>query len=211
MKVNIGNKEVEFQTDKTTGKVFCTSLDIARVFEKNHKDVLRLIDSTLLEIRKIGNLKQERNFALSTYKHPLGNGAMRENKVYHLTRDAFSLIGMSFTGIKALEWKMSFIDAFNYMEKELFVIKNNATTALEQPKELFNLIYKTPCRDAVLETVKKLEQENQAKVKSIREYSIKEEFKSGKVFTNCEVGVNWDTPNLRSPKETATLKARRMK
>ena len=196
MKINIGNKEVEFQADKTTGKVFCTSLDIARVFEKNHRDVLRVIDSILLEIRKIGSLEQERNFALSFYEHPLGNGASRKNKLYKLNRDSFSLIAMSFTGTRALEWKISFINAFNYMENELRIIKDNATATLEQPKEVFNLTYETLCRDAILKVVKDSEVQHNAKAKGIKEYTITEKMKKGKVYTNCQVGIEWDRPML---------------
>jgi phage regulator Rha-like protein len=36
-----------------------------------------------------------------------------------MTRDGFSLIAMSLSGKKALEWKIKFIRAFNEMEKGL--------------------------------------------------------------------------------------------
>ncbi|MBW1466944.1 antirepressor, partial [Campylobacter jejuni] len=38
---------------------------------------------------------------------------------YNLTRDAFSLLVMGFTGEKAYKWKILFIKAFNEMEKRL--------------------------------------------------------------------------------------------
>ena len=36
-----------------------------------------------------------------------------------MNRDGFSLIVMGFTGKKALDWKLKYIDAFNKMEEEL--------------------------------------------------------------------------------------------
>jgi hypothetical protein len=39
--------------------------------------------------------------------------------MYHLTRDAFSLLVMGFTGPKALQFKLDFIAAFNRMETAL--------------------------------------------------------------------------------------------
>lgn len=38
---------------------------------------------------------------------------------YLLTRDGFSLVVMGFTGTKALEWKLKYIDAFNKMESAI--------------------------------------------------------------------------------------------
>ena len=40
-------------------------------------------------------------------------------KEYQVTRDGFILTVMGFTGSKALDWKMKYIEAFNKMEKEL--------------------------------------------------------------------------------------------
>ena len=36
-----------------------------------------------------------------------------------MDRDGFSLLVMGFTGKKALEWKLKYIDAFNQMEETL--------------------------------------------------------------------------------------------
>ncbi|RDU52902.1 Rha family transcriptional regulator [Helicobacter sp. MIT 01-3238] len=196
MKISIGNKEVEFQKNETTGEIFCTSLDIAKVFEKRHDHIIRDIEFLLFQMRDLGHLKQLPKIGESLYEQQLGYGAKRNNRMYTLTRDAFSLVAMGFTGTKALEWKISFINAFNYMENELRAIKDNATATLEQPKEVFNLIYETPCREAVLKAVKNIEKEKKAKVHSIKEYTITEKFKGNKAITNCEIGVQWDTPPL---------------
>jgi hypothetical protein len=44
--------------------------------------------------------------------------------MYEMNRDAFSLLAMGFTGKKALEWKLKFLQAFNRMEKALLNQQN---------------------------------------------------------------------------------------
>ena len=43
----------------------------------------------------------------------------RQEVEYMMDRDGFSLLVMGFTGKKALEWKLKYIDAFNKMEETL--------------------------------------------------------------------------------------------
>lgn len=54
------------------------------------------------------------------------------NKCYLMTRDGFSLLVMGFTGQKALEWKLRYIEAFNEMENSLIKIKNMDITKTSQ-------------------------------------------------------------------------------
>lgn len=90
------------------------SRTVADVFEKQHKDVLRTIDS-LLEKRP--DLRQ-RNFAPSLETTKAGF-ADRQIRCYEMDRDGFTLVAMGFTGEKALDWKLAYIDAFNRMEEML--------------------------------------------------------------------------------------------
>lgn len=92
------------------GKSFTTSRIIAKVFEKEHKDVLRAISNL-----ECSSQFTERNFALSEYTDPTG----RKLPAYRLTRDGFSFLAMGFTGKKAAAWKEKFLEAFNMMEKAL--------------------------------------------------------------------------------------------
>ena len=48
-----------------------------------------------------------------------------------MNRDGFSLLVMGFTGKKALEWKIKYIQAFNAMEEEL----RNSSKTNALPKE----------------------------------------------------------------------------
>jgi Rha family phage regulatory protein len=91
-------------------RVMTTSLAVANAFEKNHRDVLRTIQA--LEVPDEFN---QRNFALVDYKD--AKGEMRP--MYLMTRDGFTILAMGFTGGRAMEFKIRYIEAFNRMEEEL--------------------------------------------------------------------------------------------
>lgn len=95
------------------GQLVVTSRQIARDFEKEHKNIVRDIENL------IGQLKIEHTpkyFIETEYQHEQNKQTYRE---YLLTRDGFSLLVMGFTGQKALEWKLKYIEAFNKMEQAL--------------------------------------------------------------------------------------------
>lgn len=87
-----------------------TSLKVAEVFEKNHRDVMRSIEG----LRK--NAQAERMFAKSTYIHPQNH---QEFPMAYMNRDGFTLLAMGFTGKKAMQFKLKYIEAFNAMERQL--------------------------------------------------------------------------------------------
>ena len=85
-----------------------TSLQVADVFEKQHKNVLRIIEN--LNQAKIEPV--EKMFKKSTYIDAKGE----PRPMFFINRDGFSLLVMGFTGKKALQWKLKYIEAFNKME-----------------------------------------------------------------------------------------------
>lgn len=91
-------------------KAVTTSLDLAEYFGKNHRDVLRKIETLDCSLDFT-----ERNFALSRYTDPTG----RSIPCYQLTRDGFFFVAMGFTGRRAAEFKEAYIAAFNAMEQRL--------------------------------------------------------------------------------------------
>ena len=98
-----------------------TSLQVAESFEKNHRDVLAAIDDL-----KEGVAENYADlFYDDTYIHPQNKQSYR---IIFMNRDGFTLLAMGFTGKKALEFKLQYINAFNAMEKH---IKNQ----LEIPKD----------------------------------------------------------------------------
>ena len=94
------------------GKAVTTSLEVARYFGKQHKNVLQSIESIKADLPEDFT---ELNFQLSEYEDSTG----RKLPAYELTRDAFTLLAMGFTGKTALAFKLAYIEAFNRMELEL--------------------------------------------------------------------------------------------
>lgn len=94
------------------GTLTVPSMQVAENFGKRHDHVIRDIENIKDETspQSWGNL-----FIESTYADSYG----RPQKCYDLTRDGFSLLVMGFTGKKALEWKLKYIEAFNLMEQKL--------------------------------------------------------------------------------------------
>ena len=93
------------------GQVVVSSRQVAEHFEKRHADVLASIENLKAENSVLRNM-----FCADTYKVEGNNKTYPE---YLMNRDGFSLLVMGFTGKKALEWKIKYIQAFNAMEEEL--------------------------------------------------------------------------------------------
>lgn len=90
------------------------SRQVAEVFKKEHRNVLRDIDRILGGMLNFEQTQQM--FYETTYRNEQ-NG--QDYKMYLMNRDGFSLLVMGFTGPEALEWKIKYINAFNEMEKKL--------------------------------------------------------------------------------------------
>jgi phage regulatory protein, rha family len=108
--IPINNINVNFEV--VNDEVFATSLQIAEVFEKNHKNILRIIEKLPQDDFSKANFKIQK-------RTDLFGAATRSERYYNLTRDGFSLLVMGFTGERAYQWKIEFIKAFNMMEAEL--------------------------------------------------------------------------------------------
>lgn len=111
------------------GQVTTTSLAIAEHFGKIHKNVLRDIQNI---IRDAPREFCELNFELTSTAVSQPNGGFREVPMYRLTRDAFVLVVMGFTGAEALQWKIAYINTFNLMEQRL-ASKSATPLPLAQP------------------------------------------------------------------------------
>lgn len=115
-------------------QVLTSSTVVALAFDKKHYNVVRDIEVLIANMTALkieGSSETEKNqyeltqrkialsvegfFIESKYKDASG----KQNKCYLMTRDGFSLLVMGFTGQKALEWKLKYIEAFNYMEESL--------------------------------------------------------------------------------------------
>lgn len=109
-----------------------TSLQVAEVFGKNHRDVLEIIQN---KINSAENSAQyDSMFAQGEYKDKSG----KRNKMYYMNRDGFTFIAFGFTGKKADEFKLKYIEAFNNMEK---AIKEERIQLPSDPMKVLELIF----------------------------------------------------------------------
>ena len=119
-------------TRNNDGELVVTSRQVAEDFGKRHSEVLRAIEDKI-EINAI--LRSSKYFIESTYI----DKANRKSKEYLLTRDGFSFLVMGFTGAKADEWKLKYIEAFNKMEQ---AIKNPYVHLSKEVQAIFALDHK---------------------------------------------------------------------
>ena len=84
------------------------SRQIAEYFGKRHNNVLRDIDNLTKDMLNSGEY-----FFETTMPDSYG----RQQRVYLMNRDGFTLLTMGFTGKEALQFKLAYIEAFNEMEQ----------------------------------------------------------------------------------------------
>lgn len=95
-----------------------TSQNIAEVFGKRHDNVLRAIDNLVKDLpSEWGVLNFEEGVEADQQ-----NG--QEYRYFNITRDGFVMLVMGFTGKKATEFKLAYIEAFNAMEKKLMELSS---------------------------------------------------------------------------------------
>lgn len=87
-----------------------TSLKVAEIFEKKHQHVMESIRKLTVE-----NSTVRKMFVEDSYL----NSRNQQQPMYYMNRDGFTLLAMGFTGSKAMEFKLKYIEAFNKMEKQI--------------------------------------------------------------------------------------------
>lgn len=97
------------------GEAYATSRNVAAVFGKEHKNVLRDIDTILENLH--GSDLGHGWFIEIEYPHPTVFG--RSIRTFDMTRDGLALLVMGYTGPKAMEFKVRYIQQFNAMEEAL--------------------------------------------------------------------------------------------
>lgn len=168
-------------------QVVVSSVQLAEHFDKEHKNVLRLISSLLSSFNK---QRLSKHFFKSNYTDNKGE----RRPMYLMDRDGFSLLVMSFKGEKALKWKLDFIDAFNAMEQE---IRNNehqlntdlkdklysTSIKLEKVKILHNRLFEESTNQSALLNEKRAEL---LRYKAFRDLII------AKQLENDSAGLSYD-------------------
>lgn len=112
------------------GEATCSSVDVARHFQKQHKNVLADIR------RLIRNLPADRlpifQPAIQVRPNPKG-GAPISTAAYRMNFAGFTLLAMGFTGARALEFKLRYIAEFERMQAELATRRAQAGWAALPP------------------------------------------------------------------------------
>ena len=124
------NDLIESLVDDIDDEPKTSSLLIAEKFNKKHKNVLRIIENLSCS-EDFWRL----NFEPRNYEYQTGKNQIRQEKMYHITKDGFSMLVMGFTGKEAMIWKENFINAFNALIAELEMI--NIALHAQKQKALF--------------------------------------------------------------------------
>ncbi|AYM03606.1 hypothetical protein D8911_11655 [Levilactobacillus brevis] len=90
-----------------------SSLRVAETFGKQHKNVVQSIENKISSAEN--SAQYSAMFVKGTYKDRSG----KSNPMYYMNRDGFTFIVMGFTGRKADNFKLQYIQAFNLMEKHV--------------------------------------------------------------------------------------------
>lgn len=96
------------------GQPVTNSRDVAEMFGKRHDHILRDIDILLAEAPSCAP-----NFGEALIDHQMPRGGSRRSRAFNITRDGFTLLAMGFTGTKALQFKIAYINRFNEMGNAL--------------------------------------------------------------------------------------------
>jgi len=109
-------------------QVVTSSRKVAETFGKEHKNVLAKIDSLIGQL----NFKSASLFFETSYRDERNKQNYRE---FLMNRDGFTLLVFGFTGKKAMEWKLKYIQAFNRMEAMLKNQVNHDILLLDKQNE----------------------------------------------------------------------------
>ena len=104
------------------GQAVTSSLQVAEYFGKKHQHVMEKVRALLAEIPSDWGVS---NFRQSSYFNVQG----KEQPCYEMTKDGFTLLAMGFTGKKAIEFKLNYINAFNTM---IEIIQNKGISLQQQ-------------------------------------------------------------------------------
>ena len=110
-------------------QVITTSLLVAETFEKEHRNVLK----SIRKLMSATNVAVAQMFDETTYVNEQG----KEQPMFFMNRDGFTLLAMGFSGEKALKFKVDYINAFNTMEEEL---KSQQTKQLSAAESLLQSV-----------------------------------------------------------------------
>jgi len=123
--LTINNQTIEFTV--MDNEFYTTTLDVAKVFNKQHYNILRIINQDIEFFTAL-------NIEASTYQDKTG----KNNLFYYLSQEAFSLLVMGFRGKQAMQWKVEYIKAFKLLKEEYYNSFKNLKGLI--PENVFNAL-----------------------------------------------------------------------
>lgn len=137
-------------------QVITSSYKVAETFEKNHSDVVRSIDRLISRLQPTdyqcdAKMRSGIIFEAHFEDIPQPNGGTKKAKYFIMNKDAFTLLAMGFTGAKAVEFKIKYINEFNQMEAELKSQQAKQLTAAESLLQSVQLLVAHERQLAIIE------------------------------------------------------------
>lgn len=151
-----------------------TSLIVAQVFGKEHKNVMRDIENL-----SCSSTFNRLNFERITYR----DARNREQYAYEMTKDGFSFLVMGYTGDKAGEFKEKFIYEFNKRE---MMLKNDDYIVARSQEILHNRLQKAEKQlELAQETI--TTQSKQLKIQAPKVKYVDEVLQSVNTYTSTQM------------------------
>ena len=159
-------------------QVITTSLLVAETFEKEHRNVLK----SIRKLMSATNVAVAQMFDETTYVNEQG----KEQPMFFMNRDGFTLLAMGFSGEKALKFKVDYINAFNEMEAEL---KSQQTKELSAAESLLQSVQLLVAHERQLAILEHNQKNMQGALRSLsdRVYSMQFETDMVKQKINNEI------------------------
>lgn len=111
---------MEYEIELLNGQEWTNSLNVADVFKKEHRDILKAFKNL-----ECSQEFRQRNFAQSTY----ANKQNKQMPVIKMNKNGFAFLIMGFTGKKAAQFKEGYINAFDKMHQ---IQNDQVQSALKQ-------------------------------------------------------------------------------
>lgn len=130
MSDTISKEQLEKTVRITKQGALVNSLQVAKIFEKQHKDVLRTIREKI-KFLEVNSFHPQKYFKKADYIDSRGKTVPR----YDLTRKGFDYIILSFKGKKAELYKLWYIDEFH--RKTEIIESDKALAKLHKSDDLY--------------------------------------------------------------------------
>lgn len=148
-----------------------SSLLVAEKFGKRHTEVLDAVRELFAKTEKstfVENQRINKMFALVEQEIPMPvGGGVKKAPLYVMNRDGFTLLVMGFTGEKALQFKLDYIEAFNKMESTIHGVGFTIPTSFKEA-----LLLAAQQQEQIENQQKQIENEKQSRVEA--EAKVKE-------------------------------------